>query len=236
VTVLYNPNPSPGDYFGYSIGISGTRVAIAAPKKDADATDAGLVYLYNLAGTSPTTPTATLRKPGAALGDQFGYAVAIDGKTVVVGTPFADTEVNEKGYAYVFAPTATPNDTNADGLLDSWEFAHFGDTDEHDLLGDGEHDGVGTLLEEAFGTDPLSPDTAAVPKVVNEGGYLTVTITKHPGVTYLVQSAAAPDPAAFSATTTTVLIDDATTLKARDNFLIGASPGRFLRVKVIAVP
>jgi hypothetical protein len=72
--------------------------------------------------------------------------------------------------------------------------------------------------------------------VVNEGGYLTMTIAKRAGVTYQVQSAATPDEAAFSAATTTVLIDNATTLKARDNYPIGAIPGRFMRVKVTAAP
>jgi hypothetical protein len=51
-----------------------------------------------------------------------------------------------------------------------------------------------------------------------------------------VQSAATLDPAAFSAATTTVQLNDATTLKVRDNFLIGTPPARFLRVKVTAAP
>jgi hypothetical protein len=75
-----------------------------------------------------------------------------------------------------------------------------------------------------------------VPAPINEGGYLTITVAKHPGVTYQVQSAAAPDPAAFSAATTTVLLNDANTLKVRDNFLVGTTPGRFLRVHVTAAP
>ena len=41
---------------------------------------------------------------------------------------------------------------------------------------------------------------------------------------------------AFSPASTTVLINDATTLKVRDNILMGTAPGRFLRVKVTAAP
>ncbi len=43
-------------------------------------------------------------------------------------------------------------------------------------------------------------------------------------------------PASFSPATTTVLLATATTLKVRDNILIGTPPARFLRVKVIAAP
>jgi hypothetical protein len=43
-------------------------------------------------------------------------------------------------------------------------------------------------------------------------------------------------PASFSPGTTTVLIDNATTLKVRDNVPLGTPPARFMRVKVIAAP
>ena len=58
-------------------------------------------------------------------------------------------------------------------------------------------------------------------------------------MTYEVQSAGSLLPAlpdSFSAASTTVLINDVTTLKVRDNFLIGTSPPRFMRVKVTAAP
>jgi hypothetical protein len=63
--------------------------------------------------------------------------------------------------------------------------------------------------------------------------------TKQPGVTYEVQSAGTLLPAlpdSFSAASTTVLINDATTLKVRDNVHIGTPPTRFMRAKVTAAP
>ena len=89
-------------------------------------------------------------------------------------------------------------------------------------------------MEEAFGLNPKQPDT--LPPVVNEGGYLTMTIAKQPGVTYEGQTAATPDAPAFSPATTTVLVNDASTLKVRDNILIGTPDARYLRVKVTAAP
>ena len=72
--------------------------------------------------------------------------------------------------------------------------------------------------------------------MTNEGGYLTLSVAKRAGVTYLGQSAATPDTAAFSAATTTVIVNDATTLKVRDNFPITGGGQRFLRVQVTAAP
>jgi hypothetical protein len=68
------------------------------------------------------------------------------------------------------------------------------------------------------------------------GGYLTMTITKHPGVTYEVQSSGTLLLNSFSAATTTVLIDNATTLKVRDNTLISTAAARFIRAQVTAAP
>ena len=99
-------------------------------------------------------------------------------------------------------------------------------------LADIETDGFANLLEYSLGLNPLVPDAGDAPRVVNEGGYLTMTIIKWPGVTYTVQSAASPDAAAFSAATTTILVNDAMTLKVRDNVQIGSGAKRFMRVRV----
>ena len=95
------------------------------------------------------------------------------------------------------------------------------------------------MLELALGLNPTVANPGGLPPVVNEGGYLTMTITRRPGATYQVQSAGGLLPGlpdSFSALSTTVLVNDATTLKVRDNIRIGAGPRRFLRVKVTAAP
>ena len=66
-----------------------------------------------------------------------------------------------------------------------------------------------------------------------------MTINKQAGVTYEVQSAGSLLPAqpdSFSASTTTVLANNATTLKVRDNTLVGTPLARFMRVKLTAAP
>ena len=134
----------------------------------------------------------------------------------------------------VFAPN--PLDLDGNGLLDSWEQTYWLATEGHDPLDDSDHDGYADLLELALGLDPTVPNPGDLPPVTNEGGYLTMTLTKHPGATYEVQSAGSLLPDSFSASTTTVLIYDATTLKVRDNVPVSTPPARYLRVKVTAAP
>jgi sulfur relay (sulfurtransferase) DsrC/TusE family protein len=234
VATLNNPSPAANDLFGRAVSISGTRVLVGAFRDDIGGTDSGSAYLYDLTSNTPTVPVATLNNPEPAAGDFFGGAVAIDGTTMIVGANADDTLALDAGQARIFGSSLT--DEDGDGLLDSWEIAHFGSTVGQSALDDSDHDGRAELLEEAFETDPLVADAPSAPAVVNEGGYLTLTIPKHLGVTYLVQSADKPDPAAFSTAATTVLLNDATTLKVRDNVLIGTAPIRFLRVQVTAAP
>ena len=234
VATLNNPSPVAGDYFGSSVAISGTRIVVGAYFDDTGVNNAGSAYVYDLTSGTPTVPVATLNNPTPIAVDQFGWSVAIDGTTVAIGTPFDDTVMLDKGFAYIFAP-ADP-DLDDDGLLDLWEYARFGSTAAHSALDDTDGDGIVELLELAFNQDPLLPDAAGSPQVVNEGGFLTLSVAKRAGVTYLGQSAASPEAAAFSSDTTTVLVNDATTLKVRDNSPLSAGGQRFLRLKVTAAP
>ena len=68
---------------------------------------------------------------------------------------------------------------------------------------------------------------------------MTITITKHAGIIYEVQTAATlvpGQPDSFSAASTTVLMNDATTLKVRDSIPMAGQPSRYMRVKVTAAP
>ncbi len=234
VVTLNNPGPATGDLFGNSVAISGTRVVVGAVFDDTGATNAGIAYIYELSSGTPAVPVSTLNNPGPTLGDNFGYSVAIDGITVVVGTPSDDSVMPDTGSAYVFGPNLL--DQDIDGLLDSWELTYWPSTTGHSALDDFDHDGYVELLELALGLNPTLPNPGGLPPLTTEGGYLTMTLTKQPGVTYEVQSAGTLLPDSFSASTTTVLINNATTLKVRDNILIGTPPTRFLRAKVTAAP
>jgi len=80
VFTLNNPSPAASDNFGWSVAIDGLRVAVGARYDDTGATDAGSVYVYDLAGGTPTVPVATLNNPTPAATDYFGWTVTISGK------------------------------------------------------------------------------------------------------------------------------------------------------------
>ena len=101
VTTLNNPSPAAGDQFGCSVAISGSRVVVGAYADDAGATDAGSIYVYDVASATPAFP-ATLNNPAPAAGDFFGWSVAISGTRVVVGAPWDDAVAGDAGSAYVY--------------------------------------------------------------------------------------------------------------------------------------
>jgi hypothetical protein len=102
VLTLTNPSPAPGDFFGYSVSISGTRVVIGAPFDDAGAVNAGSAYVYDLSTATPAVPWVTLTNPGPAVADLFGSSVSISGTRLVVGVPSDDTGAVNAGSAYVY--------------------------------------------------------------------------------------------------------------------------------------
>jgi hypothetical protein len=239
VSTLVNPQPTFLDHFGTSVDISGTRVVVGAPQSDTGAVESGQAFLYDLSSSTPGIAIGILNNPTPAKDDNFGWAVAIDGLTVAVSCIAEEGTALDRGAAYVFGPAS--NDTNGNGLLDLWEYARFGSLTGRGAADDTDGDGLSELMELAFDKDPLSREPKVGPAPVLEGGYLTLTITKRAGVDYLVQSGPSALEADFSAETTTVLTDNATTLKVRDNFPMSAIPlgttaGRLMRVRVASAP
>jgi hypothetical protein len=236
VLVLNSPTPTANDAFASSLALSGSLLAIRCG--DLPVNGKGAVHVYDLAGTSPQAPVATLRNTDGISVDYLGGRLAMDGAMVVVGNAFDDSLSRHAGMCHVFGPH--PLDQDSDGLLDVWEQLYWpGATANHGPLDDEDHDGLVNLLELAFGRNPTLPNAGALTPLTQEDGYLTMTITKQPGVAYEVQSAGAltiGQPDSFSSSSTTVLINDATTLKVRDNTLFGTPPARFMRVQVTGAP
>ena len=84
------------DLFGYSVALSGNLLFVGAPQHQESADDSGVVYVFDvrtgrqLRKIVPSDPAAD---------DQFGYALAADGKHLVVG---AAQKNMGSGAAYVF--------------------------------------------------------------------------------------------------------------------------------------
>ena len=98
------------DYFGRSVAIDGDTIVVGADEAentvDGSQVKTGSAYVFTKPGTGWATDieTAKLTASDSAATDKFGYAVALDGDTVVVGAYGNDSS---RGSAYVFTKPAS---------------------------------------------------------------------------------------------------------------------------------
>src|SRR5438128_1322177 len=95
-------NTDAGDDFGFAVAISGDTVVVGAAGEDSNATgvdgdgtnnsasNSGAAYVFVRSGTM-WSQQAYLKASNTDAGDDFGFAVAISGDTVVVGAPGEDS-------------------------------------------------------------------------------------------------------------------------------------------------
>ena len=119
-------NTGAGDYFGYSIAISGSTVVVGAISEDSNAKgvggnqadnsspNSGAAYVFVRNGTT-WSQQAYLKASNTGSNDTFGNAVAIAGGIIVVGANYEDSSATgvggdqdnnsqpDSGAAYVFA-------------------------------------------------------------------------------------------------------------------------------------
>ena len=92
------------DQFGSAVAISGDTAVIGAPY---DNSHQGSVYVFVRSGNTWTQQARLFASDGAA-NDEFGWSVAIDGDTIVVGADADDVFANtDQGSAYVFTRAGT---------------------------------------------------------------------------------------------------------------------------------
>ena len=202
VAMLNNPDPSVNDLFGHSVAIAGTRIVVGAPFDDAGASDAGSAYVYDLTSATPSVPVVTLYNPGPALGDNFGWSVAIAGAQVVVGAYNDDTGATNAGSAYVYdlssgTPTVPVATLNNPGPAVTDQFGSSVAVDATNV-------GIGTPGDDTVGIDkgyayifgPAPPPEIAVEvqpsnSNVNDGGshdFGTVVTGSTLNVTFTVKN------------------------------------------------
>jgi hypothetical protein len=95
-----------GDWFGWSVALSGDTVVVGALFDDIGInTDQGSAYVFVKpgGGWADMTQTARLTASDGAVGDAFGWSIALSGTTIVVGAYTDDIGANaDQGSAYVF--------------------------------------------------------------------------------------------------------------------------------------
>lgn len=96
-----------GDEFGLSVAISGNTIVVGSLTPARVGSGAAYVFAKPSSGWTNMMQTAKLTASDAAQGDEFGYSVAVEGNTIVVGAPGAKRSGNEsQGAVYAFLKPA----------------------------------------------------------------------------------------------------------------------------------
>lgn len=115
------------DSFGVIVAISGNTVVVGAPLAKIGANSmqgAAYIFVKPASGWKNMTQVAKLTASDGAAVDEFGYSVAINGNTVIVGAPQAVRNGGDvAGAAYVFVKPKS-------GWTDMTETAEFTGSDE----------------------------------------------------------------------------------------------------------
>jgi hypothetical protein len=128
---LKSSNPGLGDLFGYPVAISSDTIVVGAHREAGNntlvinsatlpstatannlVTAAGAAYVFFRSGTT-WSQQAYLKAPNAETNDEFGYALAISGDTIVVGAHLEDSNQETISQATALPTPGTDNDANA---------------------------------------------------------------------------------------------------------------------------
>lgn len=104
ISTMVSPNPQTAGEFGFSVAANGVVVVVGAWSESVRNTPvAGHVYIFN---GQTATPTRTLQAPSPRFNAQFGFSVAMNGDTLLVGAR-GDTIAGSSGTgaAYFFVAT-----------------------------------------------------------------------------------------------------------------------------------
>ncbi|MCK4657982.1 MAG: hypothetical protein KAV82_00535 [Phycisphaerae bacterium] len=92
---------APGDYFGYSVGVSGDVIVVGAYFADHFGSNSGAAYVYRHVGDAWEQEDKLVASDGES-GDWLGYSVAVDGDVILVGASNSDDFGQWSGSAYIF--------------------------------------------------------------------------------------------------------------------------------------
>ncbi|RYD41742.1 MAG: hypothetical protein EOP83_33545, partial [Verrucomicrobiaceae bacterium] len=106
---LANPSPADNDSFGVAVGVSGSKIVVAAYGDDSVASNAGAAYVYDLQSGTANVPVATLTLPSGAQNDGFGNSLSVSGTKVAIAAELADAGATNAGKVAVYDLTNPGN-------------------------------------------------------------------------------------------------------------------------------
>lgn len=101
LTRLVPSDGAAGDFFGFSVGMSGNRLLAGAGGDDIHGFQSGSAYVYEF-DTGTWSEAAKLVPAEGAVNDRFGYSVSVWGNRALVGAYLDDENGLDAGAAYVF--------------------------------------------------------------------------------------------------------------------------------------
>lgn len=158
-TKVKSSNPGFGDHFGWSLSLSGNRMAVGVPYADRGESDSGAVYVLESVNDI-WSERAVLSASPAALYELLGWSVSIRGTTVITGGNAIATGVS--GAAYVFE-----HDGNA------WSQAAkltASDTTMEDFFGYAVATDGASIIVGAYGNDSVAMSAGAAYLFEKRGG------------------------------------------------------------------
>ncbi|MCD4655111.1 FG-GAP repeat protein [bacterium] len=90
-----------GDYFGWSVSISGDYALVGAYGDDDNGNSSGSAYIFHY-NSSSWVQDAKITADDGAEADSFGYSVSINGSFIVVGSEYDDDNGTDSGSVYIF--------------------------------------------------------------------------------------------------------------------------------------
>ncbi|MEE2908246.1 MAG: hypothetical protein VX527_10515 [Planctomycetota bacterium] len=92
-----------GDFFGYSVAISGSTALVGALGDEDSGLFSGSAYIFEQQEDGTWLEAAKLTAADGSGWDKFGQSVAISGTTALVGAPWVDGNDLSSGGAYIFS-------------------------------------------------------------------------------------------------------------------------------------
>jgi hypothetical protein len=99
-----------GDFFGYSVSVSGDTAVIGSLFDDDKGTNSGSAYIFQYSSVANSwTQVAKLTASDGAADDRFGNSVSVSGNTAVIGSYADDDKGTNSGSAYIFQYSSVAN-------------------------------------------------------------------------------------------------------------------------------